>query len=82
MHSWLLELRDVSGLVIGAQITVEGGMPNHNHGLPTRPQVTEEIKPGFYLIEGIRFHMPGTWEMRFLINANNQKIEALLNFRL
>ena len=63
IHSWLLELSNSAGAVSDASISVEGGMPEHNHGLPTQPQVTEEIEPGVYLIEGIRFHMPGPWQM-------------------
>jgi len=82
IHSWVLELRNASGFVTGADITVQGGMPEHDHGLPTQPQVTEEISPGKYLIEGIRFHMPGAWIMEFTIQNNNDTTEAILEFQL
>ncbi|MDD9890126.1 MAG: FixH family protein [Gammaproteobacteria bacterium] len=82
IHSWRLEISNTAGLVSGANISVEGGMPEHNHGLPTQPQVTEEIEPGVYLIEGIRFHMPGSWQMRFVIQFEGADTEAVLDFQL
>lgn len=72
IHAWELELRDDSGQRIsGAEFTIDGGMPAHNHGFPTAPRVTEELAPGLYLLEGMRFHMPGEWEVRFRIKASN-----------
>ena len=46
IHSWLMELTDANGPVAGAEITVQGGMPEHDHGLPTQPLVTREVSPG------------------------------------
>ena len=66
----------------GANINLKGGMPEHDHGLPTQPMVTEEIRPGVYLIEGIRFHMPGAWQMLFSIEINGQTTSTTLDFRL
>ena len=82
IHSWHQELSNETGAVQGASISVEGGMPEHDHGLPTQPQVTEEIKPGVYLIEGIRFHMPGAWQMLFSIEVDGQTTNATLDFSL
>ena len=39
------------------------GMPDHDHGLPTQPQVTSRLENGDYLLEGVRFHMPGKWQL-------------------
>ena len=64
MHSWVLHVKSASGApVTGAQIEVDGGMPAHDHGLPTRPRVTREIGGGDYQLDGVRFHMGGYWEM-------------------
>ena len=82
IHSWLIELSDDIGPISGAEISVIGGMPEHDHGLPTQPQVTEEIEPGVYLIEGIRFHMPGTWQMEFTFRVNGIASKAALEFQL
>ena len=61
-------LRDADGRAVdGAQISVDGGMPQHGHGLPTRPRVTGNPGDGVYEIEGLRFNMGGWWELRLAI---------------
>ncbi|MFT4888691.1 MAG: hypothetical protein ACJAY7_001849 [Pseudohongiellaceae bacterium] len=62
IHSWQLRLTDGQGNSISnAQIELIGGMPEHDHGMPTQPQITAETETGSYLLEGMRFHMPGKW---------------------
>lgn len=64
MHSWQLTIKTASGdPVAGANVAIDGGMPEHNHGLPSRPRVTRDYGDGRYTVEGIRFHMAGLWEM-------------------
>jgi hypothetical protein len=60
---------------------VDGGMPQHGHGLPTNPEVTEYLGNGDYLVEGMRFQMTGFWEVRFVINSgeNSDSITFNLN---
>jgi hypothetical protein len=73
IHSWTLGIETVSGQPVDqAEITVSGGMPQHGHGLPTRPQVTQNLGEGNYLVEGLRFHMPGWWEVKFNITADGE----------
>ena len=70
MHRWTLNVVDRDGEpVTGATITVTGGMPAHDHGLPTSPQVTRELAPGRYLLEGLRFHMRGEWQIEVAIDV-------------
>jgi hypothetical protein len=52
-----------------ATIQIDGGMPQHGHGLPTRPRVTRALGDGLYEIEGVRFNMSGWWEFKLAINA-------------
>jgi hypothetical protein len=64
-------LRDEKGRAVdGATITVDGGMPEHGHGLPTKPRVTKNAGNGMYVIEGVRFNMGGWWEFRLAIAGN------------
>ncbi|MEQ8953393.1 MAG: FixH family protein [Gammaproteobacteria bacterium] len=64
IHSWEMRLTDAQGNpVSGAAIAITGGMPLHDHGLPTLPSVTAEPRAGSYLLEGVRFHMPGQWQL-------------------
>ena len=52
-----------------ATIQIGGGMPEHGHGLPTRPRVTRALGNGLYEIEGVRFNMGGWWEFTLAITA-------------
>ena len=70
IHSWVLHVEDDNGEAItDAEISVNGGMPEHNHGLPTVPEVAATLENGDYKIEGMRFHMRGYWEIRILIDG-------------
>ena len=57
--------------VVGATIRFFGGMPLHNHGFPTEPQVSGEHVAGEYRLDGIKFNMYGWWQLLFAITANN-----------
>lgn len=73
IHGWVLHVETASGEpVADARITVDGGMPEHDHGLPTAPEVTRNLGDGDYLIEGLRFHMNGYWELEFTITAGDE----------
>lgn len=70
MHSWVLHVTADGEPVSGAIITVVGGMPAHDHGLPTRPRITEELGGGDYRLDGMRFHMRGEWEVSVVIETD------------
>jgi hypothetical protein len=68
MQTVRLRLRDANNRAVDdAQIAIEGGMPQHGHGLPTRPLVTRCLGDGIYDIEGVRFNMGGWWEFKLVI---------------
>jgi hypothetical protein len=70
MHSWQIKLASPDGQpVTNARIEVDGGMPQHGHGLPTHPQVTRELVDGTYLLEGMKFSMTGWWEIRLTVQT-------------
>jgi hypothetical protein len=73
IHSWILHVETSSGRNIeGATISVSGGMPEHDHGLPTKPRVTADLGNGDYRLDGMRFHMSGTWEVTITITTDTQ----------
>ena len=83
IHSWELVLYTAAGAPLsGARMSVVGGMPDHDHGLPTSPVVTGEITPGHYLLEGVRFHMPGRWLLTFNVISDQGSESATLEFQL
>lgn len=70
LQSMRVAIVDGSGQAVdGASILVDGGMPEHGHGLPTQPRVTKSLGGGLYEIEGVRFNMDGWWEFKLAING-------------
>jgi hypothetical protein len=73
IHQWQVKVATPGGAPVSqALVYVNGDMPEHGHGLPTRPEVTREILPGTYLIDGMKFTMAGWWEILIAV----QKLPA------
>lgn len=83
MHQWTLHLETPDGQPIdNATVSVDGGMPQHGHGLPTEPQVTDNLGNGDYRVEGIKFQMPGWWEVKFAVEFDGQTDVITFNLML
>lgn len=83
LHAWTLHLTAADGRPLeGAQISVDGRMPAHGHGLPTQPQVTADLGGGDYRVEGLRFQMNGEWQVDFTIQAGGLSDIASVTFTL
>ena len=83
MHSWRISVIDSQSKPVAmASVSIEGGMPEHDHGLPTQPRVTSEICPGTYLLQGVRFHMPGRWEIKFTILREGHQEFGIASIKL
>jgi hypothetical protein len=57
-------------------------MPQHGHGLPTQPQVTQSLGNGDYLVEGMKFQMAGWWVVDFNIDSAGQRDNVRFNLIL
>jgi hypothetical protein len=83
IHSWTVEITTADGTPVEhARIAIEGGMPQHGHGLPTRPQVTAELGEGRYLVEGMKFNMPGWWTIELEVEGPAGTDSATFNLVL
>jgi hypothetical protein len=70
LQSWMLTLKTPSGAPVeNAAIDISGGMPQHDHGLPTSPQVADYLGQGRYRIDGVKFTMAGWWQLHLAISA-------------
>ena len=73
MHAWTATVRNPEGvLVTDADVRISGGMPIHNHGFPTDPEMTRQLEDGVYLLEGFKFSMGGPWVIILDITANGE----------
>jgi hypothetical protein len=83
IHSWMLHIETANGEpVVNANIEISGGMPEHSHGLPTRPRVTEDMGGGNYRLDGMRFHMHGYWEIRVTVDTGERSSTVLIPLQL
>ena len=83
MQTVRVVVRDGDGRAIDeAQISIDGGMPQHGHGLPTRPRVTRSLGDGVYEIEGVRFNMGGWWEFTLAIAGSRGADTVTFNLDL
>ena len=83
LHSWKLHVETASGQPVdNAAISIFGDMPQHGHGMPTKPQVTQNLGNGDYLVEGMKFQMGGWWKIDFTIEANGQSDQVSFNLML
>lgn len=83
IHSWHLMLLDPNGApVTDARIRVGGHMPGHVHGLPTQPKATEEVSPGIYRIEGMKFQMTGWWVLELDVSQGDTTDTLIFNLVL
>ena len=70
LHQWTVHLTGADGApVTGASLAVDGGMPEHHHGLPTAPRVEAAATPGDYVIKGMKFSMTGWWVLKVDVTA-------------
>jgi hypothetical protein len=80
IHGWTLTVVTADGKPVkDAVVSIDGDMPQHGHGLPTQPEVTQELSDGEYLVEGIKFSMPGWWVMKFHIRTMEQEDDVTFN---
>ena len=83
LHRWTLHLETTDGTPVDSvRIAVDGGMPQHGHGLPTKPRVTRELGNGDHLVEGMKFNMGGWWVVKFRVSGEAGTDSLVFNVKL
>jgi hypothetical protein len=78
MHLWSMHIDGADGKPIdGAVIKVDGGMPEHGHGLPTAPRAAAAGIPGDYVISGMKFSMTGWWVLKLDVQAPDGRTDKV-----
>jgi hypothetical protein len=82
LQRWTPHLETTAGAPVdSASLTVDGGMPQHRHGLPTKPQVTRVLGNGDHLVEGMKFNMGGWWVVKFGVDAAAGRDSVVFNLK-
>jgi hypothetical protein len=83
IHSWIVHVESRAQVAVeDAVISITGGMPLHDHGLSTEPRMTRKLGSGNYLIEGMRFHMPGNWQITVSVSTQTASDSAVFDLQL
>ncbi len=54
--------QDRARALTGIELHADAAMPEHDHGMNTRPKVKTN-PDGTFTVRGMLFHMPGRWEL-------------------
>ncbi|HEU4631237.1 MAG TPA: FixH family protein [Gemmatimonadaceae bacterium] len=83
LHRWTLHLETAAGEPVdAATIAVDGGMPQHGHGLPTSPRVTRHAGGGDHVVDGMKFNMSGWWVVTFRVSSAAGADSLVFNLKL
>ena len=78
LHSWTLHLESPDGTPVKVeQVAVSGGMPQHGHGLPTKPRATRRTPDGDVIVDGMKFNMGGWWVVTFEVKCADGAPDSL-----
>jgi hypothetical protein len=61
--------------VEGAQVALDFTMPEHGHGMTTKPE-HEALGAGRYRSRGLKLHMPGRWRLSVEAEVDGSKDAA------
>jgi hypothetical protein len=83
MHSWMLLIMRADGTRVQiADVEFNGGMPDHNHGLPSAPRVVSLPEAGQFRVDGVRFHMHGYWAITIAIDDGEARDNVVIPLQL
>ena len=83
LQTWTLHIETAANAPVdSAVVAVDGGMPQHGHGLPTKPRVTRALGNGDHLVEGMKFNMGGWWVVKFDVRAAAGRDSLVFNLKL
>jgi hypothetical protein len=66
--------------VPSATLSVTPFMPDHNHGTPITPIVSDGASPGEFQVDRINLWMPGLWEVQIGVSAGPSEDRVVFAF--
>jgi hypothetical protein len=83
IHTWTVTVTTPDGRpAAGVATSIDGGMPQHGHGLPTAPKVTDDLGNGAHRIDGMKFSMSGWWTVTVAIDGPAGPDSATFNLMI
>ena len=73
-----LDHKAINGLQL---VKFDAQMPAHRHGMVTKAKISE-LGSQEYLIEGVKLHMPGMWQLMFDLKASSEVIQVAIPLNL
>jgi len=81
VNSIALDLLDVDGnAMAGVDVRIEPWMPAHGHG--TTIVHPEKVEAGRYATEDLYFNMPGSWQIRILIDGPDGEDRTVIDYEV
>ena len=89
-HNQLLSIRadfsavfqkESAGRLNIADLAFDAVMPDHAHGTLTTPKL-KKLSDRSYLIDGVKFHMKGFWELHFSFKRDGQRHHLVVPYTI
>ena len=78
---WVVQLDEQARMIEGCTLSVTPYMPEHMHGVPT-PPVVSELGEGKYQVAQINLIMPGQWDLTFSFTCEARELNVTYSFWL
>ncbi len=83
IQRWKIKIQTVDGAAVeDARFVFDARMPEHRHGMPTEPSVEEYLGDGLYSVSGIKFSMPGNWQIKIDGSVGVNSLYAVFDLTL
>ena len=79
-QTWTIEVTMTNGSSLRLEdVTIDGGMPAHGHGMPDEPKVTRDLGEGRFTVEGVTLSMAGWWVVNVHVATPGGPDQATFN---
>lgn len=78
-QAWSIAVTAADGKPLSeAALAVSASMPQHGHGMLVQPRVSRQPGSGKFRVEGLKFHMPGYWEMNLTVTTAGRTDDLMI----
>lgn len=80
-NTWVVYLEEQGKALEGCALSVTPYMPQHMHGVPRPPEITE-LGEGEYQVAQLNLIMPGLWDLTFTFRCDEREVPFVYSFWL